>query len=481
MPKSVSKKVKSAKKTASPGAADVVWLYGRRDNDVLPGVVVREDGKFYIKAAHLANIDRQLSKLSMLMDSSRSIMAEIDLDSLLQLIMQKVTIVMNADRSSLFLVDDVREEMWTRVAQGAPEIRVPLGHGIAGHVGKTGQTENIADAYSDARFNRDFDLKTGYRTKTILCMAIKNTRSKIIGTIQVLNKKDETPFTKDDEELLSAFCSLAGISLENARAYEELQKERDLLEIKVQERTRDLETEKKKADDLLLNILPHAVADELKSRGGATPRHFDSVTVMFTDFKGFTQIAEHITPAELIRELDACFYYFDEIMDRYQVEKIKTIGDSYMCAGGLPLENRSHPLDVLLAALEIRSFMQQMKEIKQAVQQPYWELRIGIHTGPVVAGVVGKRKFAYDIWGDAVNTASRMESSGSVGAINISGDTYDRVKEYFDCEYRGKVAAKNKGEIDMYFVKGLNAAYASAADPKVPNEKMLSLLKSLRG
>ena len=157
---------------------DVVWLYGRRDNDVLPGVVVKEDGKYYIKAAHLLNIDRQLSKLSMLMDISRSIMAEIDLDSLLQLIMQKVTIVMNADRSSLFLVDDEKQQLWTRVAQGAPEIRVPLGHGIAGHVGKTGETANIPDAYQDDRFSRDFDLKTGYRTKTILCMAIKNQRGK---------------------------------------------------------------------------------------------------------------------------------------------------------------------------------------------------------------------------------------------------------------------------------------------------------------
>ena len=459
---------------------DIVWLYGRRDGDVLPGVVVREDGKYYIKAAHLMNIDRQLSKLSMLMDISRSIMAEIDLDSLLQLIMQKVTIVMNADRSSLFLVDELNEQMWTRVAQGAPEIRVPLGQGIAGHVGKTGETANIPDAYLDSRFNRDFDVKTGYRTRSILCMAIKNQRGKIIGTIQVLNKKDDTPFTSEDEELLSAFCSLAGISLENARAYEELHKERDSLEVKVQERTRDLESEKKKADDLLLNILPNAVADELKSRGEATPRQFDSVTVMFTDFKGFTQIAEKITPAALIADLDNCFYYFDEIMDRYSVEKIKTIGDAYMCAGGLPIENKSHPVDVILAALEIRSFMEQMKEIKQSVQEPYWELRIGVHTGPVVAGVVGKRKFAYDIWGDAVNTASRMESSGSVGAINISGDTYERVKEYFDCEYRGKVPAKNKGDIDMYFVHSLRPEYAADSQGKVPNEKLTALLKGLR-
>lgn len=458
---------------------EVVWLYGRRDNDVLPGVVVKEDGKYYIKAAHLLNIDRQLSKLSMLMDISRSIMAEIDLDSLLQLIMQKVTIVMNADRSSLFLVDDTKQQLWTRVAQGAPEIRVPLGHGIAGHVGQTGETANIPDAYQDSRFSRDFDVKTGYRTKTILCMAIKNQRSKIIGTIQVLNKKDETPFTAEDEELLSAFCSLAGISLENARAYEELHKERDSLEVKVQERTKDLEAEKRKADDLLLNILPNAVAEELKVRGEATPGQFDAVTVMFTDFKGFTQIAEKITPAALIADLDNCFYHFDEIMDRYGVEKIKTIGDAYMCAGGLPIANKTHAVDVILAALEIKSFMDQMKEIKQSMNEPYWELRIGIHTGPVVAGVVGKRKFAYDIWGDAVNTASRMESSGSVGAINISGDTYALVKDFFACEYRGKVPAKNKGDIDMYFVKGIQPALSAGGEGKVPSPEFAQKLRAL--
>ncbi len=295
----------------------------------------------------------------------------------------------------------------------------------------------------------------------------------------MLNKKDETPFTAEDEELLSAFCSLAGISLENARAYEELHKERDSLEVKVQERTKDLEAEKRKADDLLLNILPNAVAEELKLRGEATPGQFEAVTVMFTDFKGFTQIAEKISPEALIADLDNCFYHFDEIMDRYGVEKIKTIGDAYMCAGGLPIANKTHPVDVILAALEIKSFMDQMKEIKQSMNEPYWELRIGIHTGPVVAGVVGKRKFAYDIWGDAVNTASRMESSGSVGAINISGDTYALVKDFFECEYRGKVPAKNKGDIDMYFVKGIQPALSVDGEGKVPTHEFTQKLWGL--
>ncbi|MCB1148503.1 MAG: guanylate cyclase, partial [Leptospiraceae bacterium] len=244
----------------------------------------------------------------------------------------------------------------------------------------------------------------------------------------------------------AAFCALAGISLENARAYDELQKERNLLEERVIERTSELSEEKRRSDELLLNILPVEIADELKTRGEATTQSYEMVTVMFTDFKGFTQVAEKASPEELVADLDNCFYYFDEVIDRFRVEKIKTIGDSYMCAGGLPAANRTNPVDVILAALEISAFMNQMKDIKQGMNQPYWELRIGIHTGPLIAGVVGKRKFAYDIWGDTVNTASRMESSGVPGEINISSTTYNLVKEFFECEYRGKVAAKNKGE-----------------------------------
>jgi signal transduction protein with GAF and PtsI domain len=168
---------------------NIIWQYGRRDGDLLPGVLLKEDGRYYIKSAYYAQVNEQLARLSMLMDVSRSIMAEIDLDSLLQLIMQKVTIVMNADRSSLFLVDQEKQQLWTRVAQGASEIRLPLGEGIAGDVALSGTTANIPDAYEDPRFNRDFDTKTGYRTQSILCMAIRNQKGTIIGTIQVLKKK----------------------------------------------------------------------------------------------------------------------------------------------------------------------------------------------------------------------------------------------------------------------------------------------------
>jgi adenylate cyclase len=208
--------------------------------------------------------------------------------------------------------------------------------------------------------------------------------------------------------------------------------------------------EKRRSEGLLLNILPYETAKELKETGKSDAKMFDEVTVMFTDFKGFTQIAEKLSPAELVAEIDKCFKAFDEIITTHNIEKIKTIGDSYMCAGGLPVPNRTNATDVINAAIEIRDFM---LNGRSETDHSGFEIRIGIHTGPVVAGIVGIKKFAYDIWGDTVNIASRMESSGEAGKVNISGSTFQLVKDQFACTYRGKVQAKNKGEIDMYFVE----------------------------
>jgi len=215
-----------------------------------------------------------------------------------------------------------------------------------------------------------------------------------------------------------------------------------------------IEKEKAKSEELLLNILPKETAEELKLKGSATPRSYDMVTVLFTDFKGFTQMSEKLTPQQIIGELNYCFLAFDEIIARHNLEKIKTIGDAYMCAGGLPIPNTSNAIDAVNAAIEMIDFMQKWKAEKIAKNELYFELRLGINTGAVVAGVVGKSKFAYDIWGDAVNLASRMESSGEPSKINISGITYEFVKHKFRCTYRGKVEAKNKGDVDMYFVEG---------------------------
>ena len=212
--------------------------------------------------------------------------------------------------------------------------------------------------------------------------------------------------------------------------------------------------EKKRSDELLLNILPEETAEELKATGTAKAKSFSSVTVMFTDFKNFTQASERMSPDELVKEIHYCYSEFDKIVTRHGIEKIKTIGDAYMCAGGLPVSNKTHPVDVVNAGIEMQRFMAAHKQERSGKGEPFFELRLGIHTGPVVAGVVGTKKFAYDIWGDTVNTASRMESSGETGKVNISGTTYELVRERFRCLHRGKVQAKNKGEIDMYFVDG---------------------------
>lgn len=210
--------------------------------------------------------------------------------------------------------------------------------------------------------------------------------------------------------------------------------------------------EKKRSDELLLNILPEEVAEELKAKGSADAKLIDQATVLFSDFKGFTAMSEKVSPKDLVNDLNECFSAFDHIMEKHRMEKIKTIGDSYMAAGGLPTVNKTHAVDAIHAALEMRAFIEEGKTRKIALGLPYFEIRIGIHTGPVVAGIVGVKKFQYDIWGDTVNTASRMESSGEAGKINISETAYQLVKHKFNCEYRGEIEAKGKGKVKMYFV-----------------------------
>ncbi len=208
-----------------------------------------------------------------------------------------------------------------------------------------------------------------------------------------------------------------------------------------------IEEEKRRSEALLLNILPEEAARELLKEGFTRSRKYDLVTVMFTDFVGFTQIAETLKAEDLVLRVDKYFRAFDEITLKYGVEKIKTIGDAYMCAGGLPAINSTNPMDVLNAAIDMMKYMDDEHD-------HLFKIRVGMHTGPVVAGVVGKHKFQYDIWGDAVNIAARMEQNSIPGRINISGATFELVKDYFDCEYRGKIEAKNKGEMEMYFVNG---------------------------
>ena len=216
-----------------------------------------------------------------------------------------------------------------------------------------------------------------------------------------------------------------------------------------------IEKEKDRSENLLLNILPADIAAELKEKGRADARDFEKVSILFTDFKGFTAASEKLSAQELVAEINTCFEAFDGIMGKYGIEKIKTIGDAYMAAGGLPVPTDDSVKNTVLAALEMQAFIQSRKAKLDAEAKPGFEMRVGVHTGPVVAGIVGVKKFQYDIWGDTVNTASRMESSGEVGKVNISIATYDLLKDdsQFTFESRGKIKAKGKGEMEMYFVE----------------------------
>lgn len=243
------------------------------------------------------------------------------------------------------------------------------------------------------------------------------------------------------------------------------------MEIKIQ----NLAAEKEISDKLVAEILPEETANQIKSKGKARWDKYERATVLFSDIQGFTKIAEEMNPEKLIDELDSFFFHFDSVVEKYNIEKIKTIGDAYMAAGGIPHKNSTNPVQVVMAALEMQSYMQQLKSSRAEI----WDLRIGIHTGSVIAGVVGHKKVSYDIWGDTVNTASRMESSGTPGKINISGITYGMVKDYFLCEYRGKLPVKYKGNIDMYYVNGLRPELA--VDLKgIPNRRFYLKLQLLR-
>jgi class 3 adenylate cyclase/CheY-like chemotaxis protein len=279
-------------------------------------------------------------------------------------------------------------------------------------------------------------------------------------------ESDITPIMLKEEEMFKQNRRMIAITerLEQANSLLENQKE-------------EIE-EQKKSERLLLNILPFEVARQLKSKGKAGTRFYRHVTVLFTDFKDFSKNTRELEPTDLVAILDDYFGKFDEITGKHYLEKIKTIGDAYMCAGGLPLRNKSNPVDAVLAGLEIQDYIQRMKaNPKPGI--PAWELRIGIHTGPVVAGVVGRKKFAYDIWGETVNAAARMENLGEVNMVNVSEATYEYIKDYFECDFRGTVNAKNVGEMSMYAVRRIKPEFSADEKGILSNDEFVRTVNKL--
>ena len=262
-----------------------------------------------------------------------------------------------------------------------------------------------------------------------------------LGTLTLYSYNIEA-FSDHLTDFFQSLASYTAVALVNAKVLNDLEAQKDLVEL-----------EKGKSDALLLNILPKETAEELKETGKAKPRRYESVTVLFTDFKNFTNVAEGIEPEVLIAELDYCFRNFDEIAIKYGVEKIKTIGDAWLGVCGLPVHYDDHALRAANAAIEIRDFLKQANSGRGNDEKLSFNARIGLHSGALVAGVVGKTKFAFDIWGDTVNTAARMEQSGEVGKVNVSGSAWNLIETAFNGEYRGKIEAKNKGAMDMYFIE----------------------------
>jgi ligand-binding sensor domain-containing protein/class 3 adenylate cyclase/predicted metal-dependent HD superfamily phosphohydrolase len=259
---------------------------------------------------------------------------------------------------------------------------------------------------------------------------------------------------------------------EQNKKIQEQSKRAEIQTAKIEHQNELLEKEKEKVEQLLLNILPEGTAEELKNKGRSKARYYRNVSVLFTDFVGFSKIAEDMKPQDLVHQLDGYFSKFDEIIEKYDLEKIKTIGDSYMCAGGVPIRNKSNAIEVTLAALEIKEFMR----VKAEQEPETWKIRIGINTGEVIAGVIGLKRFAYDIWGASVNQAQRMEMHGQPGIVNVSGNTYEFIAPYFECTYRGKIQTKHKGMLDMYSVKGIKPELSYKGLGLEPNKKFWKIV-----
>jgi len=263
----------------------------------------------------------------------------------------------------------------------------------------------------------------------------------------------ESGFTNEAKAVMKRFAGVFNLTY---KRFLDIQ-HAEALALKAQGEEQKLREEKKRSDSLLLNILPEEIANELKQFGKSYARKHEEVTILFADIKGFSTIAESLSADELVTQLDECFRAFDKILEKHGLEKIKTVGDAYICACGLPNPVPDHAVKTVNAAIDMLDFLKGFGISKKIQNLPVFEFRVGIHTGPVITGVVGLKKFTYDIWGDAVNMAARMEQHGEAGRINVSGNTYRFIKEKFNCTPRGKIQAKNKGEVEMYFVdRGLH-------------------------
>jgi len=363
----------------------------------------------------------------------------------------------------------------------APEVLLESAEGLSFCYSKIGDYKNAYDFFIEHK-KVDDEVKNERKVKEVAQMEMQYEFDKKQKEQEFLQQQREL---KQDARLtrqkLYSYISIIGFLLMLISAfllyrnYNNKKQANLLLEMQKDQ----LAEEKKKTDILLLNILPTGIVDELKRTGRAKVKQYEKVSVLFTDFVGFTNMCEKISPIELIDKLDKYFEAFDNIIDQFKLEKLKTAGDSYICAGGVPVANHSNPIEIVIAGLQMQDYVNQEFDKQEDEDNPAWLIRLGINTGPVVAGVVGKKKFAFDIWGDTVNIGARMEATGEAEKVNITGSTYEYIKDYFDCTFRGRIAAKNKGEIDMYFVDRIKKEYSQDSKGIFPNERLKQIIIDL--
>ena len=371
--------------------------------------------------------------------------------------------------SFIGFIDETRE--WLKAKRGLPAevTEVPREITVCSTTICMNDILVVPDLSQDQRF-ADLPFVSGDPHLRFYCgMPLINPEGYAVGTLCVLDfEPREMEFSR--QEALRRLSRQVVTQLELRRS---LVKQQEALS-ELEAAREAVEEERAKSDRLLLNILPAKIADELKEHQRVAPHFYDTVTVLFTDFQDFTVLTERMEPKGLVDLLDQYFTEFDEIIARHNLEKLKTIGDAYMCAGGLPEERRGHAIDACLASLEMLSYAQLTKSQREKLRLPSCDIRIGIHTGPVMAGVVGTQKFTYDIWGDAVNIAARMEAASEGGRINISESTHHHVAEHFETEPRGPIDVKNKGQLQMYFLNRIRLEYSRDAHGYLPNDRFTS-------
>lgn len=394
--------------------------------------------------------ERRLRDLTTICEINLRISSEITVSALLDLIAFYATVLLEAERATILQIDEDTGQLQVASAYGDLPAGIEPGASFPGAIALELSTDaKVRYLLVSPEQRKAMPFLRDNSTDWAILASILGKRGPV-GVLAVESKVTGEPFHDYDGDVLQLLVSQAGIAIENAKVYQSL----DYL---VDMRTKELEAERDRSDQLLLNILPREVVDELHTYGTVQPRRFESATVLFTDFCNFTNIAEKMSPEDLLSQLEEFYGRFDEISEHYGLERLKTIGDAYMCVAGVPTPNEAHAVNAVQAALDIAECVMQAQMVQREKNNPVWRVRIGVHSGPLVAGVVGKRRFAYDIWGDTVNVASRMQANGMPDRVNVSAASHDLIREHFLCEPRHLIEVKGKGPLQMYWVTARRA------------------------